>query len=66
MNVDQAMGAYEHAMDIVRGCRTHEELDEESDIETANENCPDDFSNEQKDLAQQIILHNYLKSIGRA
>lgn len=66
MTVREAYEAFEHADTIVRGAEGIDELDEASNIETAFDNCPERFTVEQKELAQQIILRAFEVSIGRA
>jgi hypothetical protein len=66
MNVHQALAAVEHADTIVSGCEGIEELDEASDYHTAINDCPAEFTQEQKELAQNIILRAFERSIGRA
>ena len=65
MNVTQAHEAVRHANTVIAGCENIDELDEASNIETAYKDCPSDFTDEMKDLAQRVILDAYLESIGR-
>jgi D-alanine-D-alanine ligase-like ATP-grasp enzyme len=61
----EAFKAAEHAGEIVKGCESVDELDEASNYEGALANCPADFTQEQKELAQAIILRAFERAIGR-
>jgi hypothetical protein len=66
MNVHEALAAVAHADETISGCEGIEELDEASDYQTALGNCPSDFTQEQMELAQNLILRAFERSIGRA
>ena len=66
MNVHEALAAVAHADEVISGCEGIEELDEASDFVTALADCPKKFTREQRELAQQLILRAFERSIGRA
>jgi hypothetical protein len=66
MNVHEALAAVAHADETISGCEGIEELDEASDFHVAMDGCPTEFTQEQKELAQNLILRAFERSIGRA
>jgi hypothetical protein len=66
LTINEAMRAYEHAETVIRGCESIDELDVASDYSVAIANCPSDFTEAQRTLAQSIILRAFEKAIGRA
>ena len=65
MTVTEAYAAAVHADEIVRGCESIDELDEASNFDTATADCPSDFTDGQRRLAQRLILRAYERAIGR-
>lgn len=66
MTVQEAHTAARHAQAIVDGCEDIDELDKASSVKQADRDCPPDFTDEMRDLAQLILLDSYLAAIGRA
>lgn len=66
MTAKQAMVTTEYVESVVSGCESVDELDKAGDYETAMADCPEHFNAEQKDFAQQLLVMEYEKAIGRA
>lgn len=66
LTVAQALEAAEYARETIDGCENMEDLDEASNADTFEKGCPDTFTEAQIDLAHELVLNAYLKSIGRA
>lgn len=65
LTLKEAIAASNHAQEVIRSCDNLEDLDQESGWKYCFKNCPEGFTEAQKNLAQIIILREYERRIGR-
>lgn len=67
MTTYEALAAARYALFEIAECAGDvDRLDEASELTTCHANCPADFTPDQRDLAQRILVDAYMQAIGRA